>query len=278
MSALAGPGREEETPNERAISTDGPDPMISLPTRPRQRLGFKMAEPGPPLIRSLRTPTGPWSSQRVAEELVPHRDRLVERLPREIAAARDLSYDQRELVIDDALDFMVTQYAKPLTSHEELDRAFWASASFRVKRMHEGRGATIRAGYQRVDVEGLELMASVGDPESAIVERDEELTLLEFAATLTAKERQVFACKYGSSARVQGRKVVSRWLDLPIGEVRRGEREIARKLERFVTLMSAGALCRYQWAAITSLAEATASGDETIAAPPPPPARPPPRK
>lgn len=89
--------------------------MISLPTRARQRLGFKMAEPRPPLIRSLRASAGPWSSQRVAEELVPLRDLLVDRLPREIAAARDLSYDQRELVIDDAIDYMVTEYAKPLT-------------------------------------------------------------------------------------------------------------------------------------------------------------------
>ena len=60
-------------------------------------------------------------------------------------------------MIDDAIDYLVTEYAKPVTCHEELDRAFWASASFRVKRMHEGRGATIRAGFQRVDVDGLEM-------------------------------------------------------------------------------------------------------------------------
>jgi hypothetical protein len=240
--------------------------MISLPIRARQRLGFKMAEPRSPLIRSLRANAGPWSSQRVAEELVPFRDRLVDRLPREIAAARDLSFDQRELVIDDAIDYMVTEYAKPLTCHEELDRAFWASASFRVKRMHEGRGATIRAGYQRVDLDGLELMAAVGDPESAVVERDEELTLLEFATTLTAHERQVFACKYGSGPKVQGRKVLSRSLGLPIGDVRKAERDIARKLERFVALMSAGALCSYRSEAISSLAETTATREQTIAA------------
>ena len=63
---------------------------------------------------------------------------------REIAAARDLTRDQRELVVDDAIDYMVTQYAKPLIAHDQLDRAFWASASFRVKRTHEGRAATVR--------------------------------------------------------------------------------------------------------------------------------------
>lgn len=132
--------------------------------------------------------------------------------------------------------------------------------------MHEGRGATIRAGYQRVDLDGLELMAAAGDPESAVVQRDEELTLLEFAATLTAQERQVFACKYGSGPKVRGRKVVSRTLGLPIGEVRKAERDIARKLDRFVALISAGALCSYRWEAISSLAETTATRDQAVAA------------
>ena len=54
-------------------------------------------------------------------------------------------------------------------------------------------------GEVPLNAAGRALMASAGDPESAAVERDEELTLLEFAATLTSKERQVFACKYGSS-------------------------------------------------------------------------------
>lgn len=52
--------------------------------------------------RLARSRHGPWSSERVAQELVPLRDRLVDRLPREIAASRDLSRDQQELVIDDA--------------------------------------------------------------------------------------------------------------------------------------------------------------------------------
>jgi hypothetical protein len=208
----------------------------------------------------------PWTSDRVAEELVPLRDRLVDRLPREIAASRDLSRDQQELVIDDAIGYMVTEYAKPLHTNEELDRAFWASASFRVKRMHEGRGATVRGGFRRADLENLDQLAGAEDPEAAVLRRDEELTLLEFVAPLTPQERRVFACKYGSGARVAGRTVVSRWLGLPVGEVRKMEREIARKLDRFVTMLAAGALCSYRSEAILALATAGAGDEQVIAA------------
>ena len=104
----------------------------------------------------VRARTRAWDAERVAAVLVPRRDRLVEQLPRELAAARGLSRDQCELVIDEAIDFMVTEYAKPITDREFLERAFWATASFRVKRVHEGRGATVRAGWQRVDVDAVE--------------------------------------------------------------------------------------------------------------------------
>ena len=48
------------------------------------------------------------------------------------------------------------------------------------------------------------------DPEEAVVRRDERLTLLEFAATLSPREREVLACKYGTGPAVLGRKLVSR--------------------------------------------------------------------
>lgn len=217
--------------------------------------------------RRFPLPRGaPWTPERIADELVPQRDRLVSQLPREIAAARDLTTDQRELVIDDAIDFMVTEYAKPIIAHEELRRAFWAAASFRVKRAHEGRGATVRAGFRRAPSEDLDVVAADDDPERAVVSRDERLTLLEFVSTLTPREREVFACKYGSGSRVAGRNQVSRWLGLPIGEVRKAERNIAQKLDRFITLVSAGALCSFRSTAIQSLAADTASGDELVAA------------
>ena len=208
----------------------------------------------------------PWSSERIARELVPLRDQLVARLGQEIAAARDLTLDQRELVIDDAIDFMVTEYAKPVETYEALDRAFWAAASFRVKRAFEGRSATVRGGYRRVDIEDLDRIAGGDDPEEAVVRRDERLTLLEFATMLSAREREVLACKYGTGPAVLGRKLVSRALGLPIGEVRKAEREIARKLDRFATLVAAGSLCSFRGGVIGSLAAATASDEEAAAA------------
>jgi hypothetical protein len=216
--------------------------------------------------RFTRRSPAPWTAERIAQELVPVRDQLVQRLPREIAAARDLTLDQRELVIDDAIDFMVTEYAKPVTVSDELERAFWAAASFRVKRAIEGRGATVRGGFRRASIDDLDRIPGADDPEAIVVRRDEQLTLLEFAATLTPREREVFACKYGSGPKVIGRKLLARWLNLPIGEVRSTERQIALKLERFVAILAAGSLCSYRSAAIRSLAAATASEAEAAAA------------
>ena len=53
---------------------------------------------------------GRWTPEQLASALVPRRDRLVTQLPREIAAARDLSRDECELVVDESLDFIVTEY------------------------------------------------------------------------------------------------------------------------------------------------------------------------
>src|SRR3954452_1479959 len=80
-----------------------------------------------------------WTPDRVAQTLVPLRDGLVDRFPREIAAARGLTRDQQELLIDEAIDYVVTEYAKPIPDRFALDRAFWAAASYRVRRVHEGR-------------------------------------------------------------------------------------------------------------------------------------------
>jgi hypothetical protein len=195
-----------------------------------------------------------WTPERVADALVPMRDHLVERLPREIAAARGLTRDQRELIVDEAIDYMVTQYTKPIMDRLTLDRAFWSAASFRVRRAHEGRGATVRAGWQRVDLGNLELPATEIEPESAAVERIERETLLEFAATLTLRERHVLACKYNGE-RELGRVLIARRLGLPADEVRRAERSIARKLEAFAAIISAGTLCELRQPAIMALAE-----------------------
>ena len=71
----------------------------------------------------------PWTPERIAVALVPRRDWLVARLPREIAAARDLSHDQCELVIDESLDYVVTQHVRPIT-----DERPWSEPSGRPLR------------------------------------------------------------------------------------------------------------------------------------------------
>jgi hypothetical protein len=138
---------------------------IRLPTRRARRLEAGMAADGSrPSSERLLTRARAWDAERIASALAPRRDHLVEQLPRELAAARGLSRDQCELVIDEAIDYMVTEYAKPITDRHALERAFWATASFRVKRIHEGRGATVRAGWQRVDIEDVEIAAVDPDP------------------------------------------------------------------------------------------------------------------
>jgi hypothetical protein len=206
-----------------------------------------------------------WTPHRVAETLVPLRDHLVERLPAEIAAARGLTRDQRELIIDEAIDFMVTEYARPIPDRFSLDRAFWAAASFRVRRTHEGRGATVRAGWRRVDVDDYDLAGTDAEPEAATVERIEQATLLEFAATLTPDERHVLGCKYDGD-KEQGRVLIARRLGLAPAQVRRAERSIARKLERFAAIVAAGSLCSHREASIFALAEGADGGSQEQAA------------
>jgi hypothetical protein len=212
-----------------------------------------------------RRRTERWTPERIAETLVPARDLLVNRLPGELAAARGLSRDQCELIVDEAIDYMVTEYDKPIADRLALDRAFWATASFRVRRVHEGRGATVRAGWQRVDVADLQLPAGDADPERTAVDRIERATLLEFAATLSDVERAVLACKYRGPSDV-GRVVLSQRLRMPTSEVRRAERSILRKLERFAAILAAGSLCSHRESAILSLAEGAPAGAQEAAA------------
>jgi hypothetical protein len=217
-------------------------------------------------------PSGPgpsapcWSSEQIADALVPRRDRFVAQISRELPSARGLTVDQCELVVDEAIDFMVTEYRRPVESLVSLERAFWATAGFRIRRMHEGRGATVRAGYQRVALDHVELQGQELDPEAAALQRAETEALLEFAATLSESERTVLVCKYGAEAEQLGRIAISRRLGLSIGEVRRAERSIARKLERFAAIMSAGTLCIHRDPAIAALAAGSASDEQVLAA------------
>jgi hypothetical protein len=231
--------------------------VIFLPKSPSRRLEDSMADSGQRSRASndsLRTRA--WDAERIAAVLGPQRDALVEQLPIELAAARGLTRDERETVIDEAIDFMVTEYGKPILDRQALDRAFWATAAFRVKRVHEGRAATVRAGWGRVDIDAIELAAPDDDPATTLVRAVERAALLEFAATLTVVERRVLACKYGHGPRELGWRVVARQLGLPTAETRRVERSIKRKLDRFVAILAAGSLCGER----ASMLEALASG------------------
>ncbi len=190
----------------------------------------------------------------------------VDQLPRELAAARGLSRDQCELVIDEAIDYMVTEYSKPIADEHVLERAFWATAAFRVKRMHEGRGATVRAGWQRVDVADVEIASRDADPAAHVIRGFEHGALLEFAATLTEPERRVLACKFADGPKEQGRVVVARRLAIPLAEVRRAERAIARKLDRFIAIVAAGSLCTHRGSALEALAGGVADAQQELAA------------
>src|SRR5690242_18486279 len=135
------------------------------PIRRTRRLGLHMAA-------HPSFPPGPaWSQQQIAEALIPFRDELVDRLPSEIAASRGLTRDQHELIIDEAIDYCVTQYPRPITTQLTLDMAFWAAASYRVSRAHEQRGATVRAGWKRVNIDDVEIPSDEPGPGQVFVER-----------------------------------------------------------------------------------------------------------
>lgn len=194
------------------------------------------------------------TKDEIAAALVPRRDRLVAQLPRELAVARGLTADQAELVVDEAIDFLVTQYTVPIHAPDELERAFWAAAAIRAKRTHDGRNATVRAGWTRVDIERQDVPTLDSEPEAAALEQSEMEALLEFAATLTELERQVLSYRYGVVGRPPGAVVISRELGLAIGEVRSAELSLHHKLTQFIAIVSAGNLCRHRSPLVAALA------------------------
>ncbi|HEX8104570.1 MAG TPA: hypothetical protein VF533_18280 [Solirubrobacteraceae bacterium] len=183
----------------------------------------------------MRTARRPWDADAIARILMPRRDRLVDDLPRRNRGANGLTRDQLESVVDEAITFVATEYARPLADAEEVERAFWATAAHRIRRVHEGRGETVRAGWRRVDIADVAIADGRDAAEDVVVREEDQQVLLEFAAMLTDRERDVFACKFGQSAKPQGYKLVAQRLGLPVGEVRSGgtlDRAQARALQR----------------------------------------------
>jgi hypothetical protein len=185
-----------------------------------------------------------YTPEQIANALVPRRDRLVDQVPVELAAARGLTRDQWELAVDEAIEYVATRYAKPIESPESVERVFWKATSLRIKQLRDGRQGTVRGGWRQVTLEDADLPTLEADPERVAIQRSEQGLLLEFSATLTEGERRVLVCQYGGGgARKRGWRVMARELDMEVGEVRTHERNIARKLQRFSAILAAGTLC-----------------------------------
>ena len=150
----------------------------------------------------------------------------------------------RELIVDDAIEFAALRHDAPLSAPRDLERVVWDAIVKRVRRAHEGRYDTVRAGHQRAAPAELEALVSDSDP-AATVERRAELALVrEFAATLDPREQRVLRCKYDpAEPEPLGYKQVAQRLRWRIGVVRSVERAIRHKMDRFAAVYTAGRLC-----------------------------------
>lgn len=214
---------------------------------------------------SARSPEHRLDRDTLATLLVGRREQLLQRLPRQVKLARRLTADQREWVIDEAIDFLVTENDRVIADEDALERAFWAVANLRVRRVREGRYDTVRAGYGRVDVDEVEIANGDATPEDHAVRSFERELLEEFAAELTDEERDVLALKYAGPKEL-GRFGIARALGRRPHEIRRNERAIARKLNAFSAVVVAGTLCEQRHSSLEALAHGRASAlDERVA-------------
>jgi len=179
------------------------------------------------------------SAEQRASCLLEKRDALLGQLPARLPGARSLGSDTRELIVDEAIEYASLEHTGPVAAPDQLSALFWGACANRVKRAHEGRYDTVRAGYQRADAESaLESLVAAGadEPLAAALRREEQELLAQVLGTLTARERQVIAVKYmGPSNKALGYKKIARHLALPLGDVRAAERSIREKFERFAT-------------------------------------------
>lgn len=203
-----------------------------------------------------------WDSERRAQVLLERREALIDRLPGEIRAARDVRPDVRELIVDEAIGYVALDHRGPLASEADLERLFWGACAKRVRRaLYQRAYDTVRGRWRPATAEALDRVADGPDPAAEVVRREEQRTALEFATMLSPRERQVFACKYGGELE-RGYKDIARHLGLPVLQVRSAERSIAGKLERFAAIVSAGRLCGYRAPVVASLAAGRASERE----------------
>jgi hypothetical protein len=202
------------------------------------------------------------SREAIARILVGRRASLIRQLPKRIKLARNVSSDAYEWIVDDAIDFLVTENEDGvIRGMDDLEKAFWKAAHLRVHRAWEGRYDLVRAGWTRVGVDGLEVPDEAESPEDAAISSFERGVLEEFRAALSEFEQTVLALKY-SGPKVRARFHVAAVLGLKPFEVRRAERSIARKLKKFSAVVAAGRLCEERSELFEAVALGTASEED----------------
>ena len=86
----------------------------------------------------------------IASLLGHRRDRLVRDVPRKVAAARRLTRDQHESIVDEAIGYVVMTFSKPLRTTDDLERVLWKAINVRVRQTGDGRHELVRSGWDRV--------------------------------------------------------------------------------------------------------------------------------
>ena len=170
--------------------------------------------------------------------LIERRERLIAQIPRRFPHAGSLSRDVQELIVDEAIEFAALEHRDAIGSGDELAALFWSACDVRVRRAHEGRYDTVRAGWRRADLTLLERLeaGAADDPLLATLEREERAVVADVLRALSVREREVIAVKHmGPGNQALGYKRIARHLALPIGEVRAAERSIRDKFERYAT-------------------------------------------
>lgn len=207
-------------------------------------------------------PGQPLTREQIASSLLTRRDALVRQLPRQIKLARLLTADQQDTVIDEAVDYLVTEnHGGEIADLEALERAFWKVAFLRVRHAYDGRHNLVRAGWKRVPVENVDLADAGSNPEDAAILSFERETLIEFAAELTPEQHTVLSVKY-LGERELGRFAIASQLGWSMHRVRSSERVIQRRLKRFGAVLAAGSLCDDRQPAIERVAQGIANDRE----------------
>jgi hypothetical protein len=209
-----------------------------------------------------------WSPDRRAEALLPQRADLLRRLPLVAPSAVQLSEDERELVVDEALGYVVLEYEAAIGSATEAEEVFWTAARLRVARTLEGRNALVRGRFSRASEEELDRVPDSSDDPAALVERALEIDVAtEFAATLAPVEGQVLRVKWLSDEKGPlGYRKVAESLGITPARARSAERAIAGKLDRFATLLSGGRLCSDRADDLATLVSAAGQDNRSVRA------------